>query len=554
MPSTPTPSPVDCDAVVIGAGFAGLYAIHKLRESNFTIKAIESGGDVGGTWYWNRYPGARCDVESVSYSYTFDPKLVQNWRWSERFASQPEILAYAQWVADELDLRSSITFNTRVDKAEYDETSSTWVVTTSDGLQTRARFLISAVGCLSAESIPQFPGLQTYAGEVYHTGRWPHHEVNFTGKRVAVIGTGSSGIQAIPEIAKQAANLTVFQRTPNYSLPARNRPLYADEHADAVKNLDKRRDRARTCPTGIGIGFGLNQALALNEIDRRDTFDRYWHTGGNLFVTAFSDLATDLAANHEAAEYVREKIATIVEDPKTAQTLTPVDYPIGAKRICVDTDYYSTFNSPNVDLVDLREDPLKTITDLGIKTEHNEFDVDVIVFATGYDGMTGPLTRMDIRGRGGLALADKWSNGPTNYLGVALSEFPNMFTITGPGSPSVLANVIASIEQHVEWIAECMVYMRRNKLHEIEASGKSEESWVEHVNAIAEQTLYVHAKSWYLGDNIEGKTRVFMPYPGGLNNYREKCAAIANADYEGFSFEGDDKCARSTTVNTLISN
>lgn len=530
---------INYDAVVIGAGFAGMYAIHKLREQGFTVHAFESGSEVGGTWYWNRYPGARCDVESLSYQYTFDAELITEWTWTERFATQPEILAYARWVADKLDLRRDITFKMRVTSAVFDEESSMWVLSTGDGRQTRARYCVSAVGCLSAASMPQLPGLDTFGGAVYHTGAWPHEGVDFTGKRVAVIGTGSSGIQAIPAIAQQAAHLTVFQRTPNYTLPARNRQLYADENIYVKKNHAQLKQRARHCPVGIGTTFGLHGALELNDRDRVDTLDRYWSHGGNIFLTAFHDIARDIEANHQVADYVRSRIAMIVEDPDTARKLTPTDYPIGAKRICVDTDYYATFNLPSVDLVDVREDPIVEFTERGISTTEHKFDFDAIVLATGYDGMTGSLTRIDIRGRDGMSLKEKWTDGPKTYLGVASHGFPNLFMITGPGSPSVLANVIACIEQHVEWIVECLVRLRNDGVVEVEANHDEEVQWGQHVNDVAAQTLFVRAKSWYSGDNIEGKPRVFMPYPGGLDIYRDICDNVASLGYKGFTLTPD---------------
>ena len=530
---------IDYDAIVIGAGFAGMYAIHKLRQQGFTVHAFEVGSGVGGTWYWNRYPGARCDVESLAYQYTFDRELIEQWTWTERFATQPEILAYSEWVADKFDLRMDITFNVRVDSAVFDEDSTTWVVLTSDGRQTRARYCITAVGCLSDASTPPFPGLDTFVGEVYHTGAWPHEGVDFTGKRVAVIGTGSSGVQAIPEIAKQAAHLTVFQRTPNYTLPARNRKLYPDESIFLRKNYEQFRERARQCPAGQGATFGLHGALEVNDKDCADILDRYWNHGGNIFLAAFHDIMKEIDANTRVAEYVRGRIATVVEDPDTARKLTPTDYPIGAKRICVDTNYYITFNLPTVDLVDVREDPIAEFTERGISTQHNTFEFDAIVMATGYDGMTGPLTRIDIRGRGGARLRDKWAEGPKSYLGLGIHGFPNLFTITGPGSPSVLANVIACIQQHVEWITDCLVYLRNREFVQIEADADAQAQWVQHVNDVADQTLYVHAKSWYLGDNIEGKPRVFMPYPAGYNIYHDICDGVVAAGYQGFTTTPD---------------
>ena len=523
------------DTIVIGAGFAGLYAVHELTRNGFTVQAFETGGDVGGTWYWNRYPGARCDVESLFYSYTFNGDLVKEWDWSERYATQPEILRYAEWVANRLDLKRHFSFNTRVGCATFDERTSTWQISTSGGRISRAKYLITAVGCLSASSIPQFDGVADFAGRLLHTGTWPHEPVDFTDQRVGVIGTGSSGIQAIPKIAEQAAHLTVFQRTPNYSLPARNRPLYSDERIAARKNRVEIREMVRKSALGMVLPPGHSKIHEVPDEKRRAILERSWQGGGNLVLTSFNDVVTDLESNELVAQFVRKKINTIVDDPRTAEILTPVDYPIGAKRICIDTDYFATYNLPHVDLVDVRKDPITGITAQGVETSQREFEFDTLVLATGYDGMTGPLTRIDIRGRAGVSLAERWREGAKTYLGLSIAGFPNLFTITGPGSPSVLVNMFAAIEQHVEWIINCLVDLRDQGVDQIEADRAAQDTWSEHVNDVAAQTIFVHAKSWYRGSNIDGKAEVFLPYPGGLTAYRDKCDQVVAAGYEGFT-------------------
>ena len=523
------------DAIVIGAGFAGLYTVHELAHNGFTVQAFEAGSGVGGTWYWNRYPGARCDVESLFYSYTFNRDLIDEWDWSERYATQPEILRYAEWVADRLDLRRHFSFNTRVESATFDETTSTWEISTGDGLRARAKYLITAVGCLSASSVPRFDGLDDFAGRLLHTGDWPRGTVDLTGQRVGVIGTGSSGIQAIPKIAEQAARLTVFQRTPNYSLPARNRPLYSDERIAAKKNHVEIREMVRKTALGQVIPFGHQRIGEVSSDIRQGILERCWQGGGSLLLASFSDNMTDLESNELVAQFVRKKIETIVDDPRTARTLTPTDYPIGAKRICIDTDYFATYNLPHVELVDVRRDPITRITATGLVTAQREFEFDTLVLATGYDAMTGPLTRIDVRGRARVSLAERWQEGAKTYLGLGVADFPNMFTITGPGSPSVLVNMFAAIEQHVEWIIGCLVHLREHGIEQIEAEPAAQDAWSEHVNDVAAQTIFVHAKSWYRGSNIDGKAEVFLPYPGGLIAYRDKCEQVAAAGYKGFT-------------------
>jgi cyclohexanone monooxygenase len=525
---------LDYDVVVIGAGFAGMYAVHAFRSRGHRVHAYEAGSDVGGTWYWNRYPGARCDVESRSYSYSFDPELLQDWTWSERYPSQPEILDYARHVADRYDLRRDITFGTRVRSAWFDDRATTWTITTDGGDQVRARYCVTAVGCLSATQVPRLPGLDRFRGEVHHTGNWPQRGVDLAGRRVAVIGTGSSGIQAITEIAKQAAHLTVFQRTPNFTLPARNRPWAPSEQAEVKADYAESRARARRSPAGVDQPYPTVSAKEVSEAERAGVFEAKWAEGGTRFMASFRDIGTDLEANAFAAGFVRAKIAEVVDDPAVAERLSPRDYPIGAKRICLDTDYLETFNRPNVELVDLRTDPVAAVTESGVRVGDRDIPLDVIVMATGYDAMTGALLRMDIRGRGGLPLGAKWHDGPQTYLGLATAGFPNLFLITGPGSPSVLAMVIMAIEQHVDWIADCLDHLRHRGLDRVEATEQAEQEWRRHVDDVAATRLYRHANSWYVGANIPGKPRVILPYTGGFGTYSKRCDEVTRAGYAGF--------------------
>lgn len=524
------------DAVVIGAGFSGMYMLYRLRELGLSARVYEAADSVGGTWYWNRYPGARCDSPSVHYSYSFSPELEQEWQWTETYPAQPEILRYLNHVADRFDLRRDIQFNTRVTTAHYDAASNRWLVTTDQGDRVSAKYCITAVGCLSAPNKPAFPGLDSFEGEVYHTGLWPHEGVDFTGKRVGIIGTGSTGIQAIPEIAKQATHLYVFQRTPNYSLPARNRPLTAEEIADIKARYPDIRQSNRESPVGLTFDFPapFGSALDVSPEERERTFEELWEKGGVALLLSYTDLQTNMEANTYLADFVRRKIGEIVKDPETANLLQPSDHPIGSKRIPIDTTYFETYNRDNVTLVDVRSTPIEAITAKGLLTGGTAYELDTIVFATGFDAMTGTLFKIDIRGCDGLALKEKWAAGPRTYLGIQSVGFPNLFMITGPGSPSVLSNMPISIEQHVEWITDCLRYMQENDIARIEPLEEAEDTWVEHVNEVAHQTLYPHANSWYLGANIPGKPRIFMPYVGGVGAYREKCAEVAANNYEGF--------------------
>ncbi len=522
------------DVVVVGAGFAGLYMLHRLRGLGLSAIVFEAGAGVGGTWYWNRYPGARCDVESMQYSFSFDDDLEQEWHWTELYASQPEILKYANHVADRFDLRRDIRFETRVTAANFDEVAQRWTVRTDRGHVVTARFCVMATGCLSTAKIPDFPGIETFRGETYHTGAWPHEGVDFSGQDVGVIGTGSSAIQAIPVIARQARHLTVFQRTPNYSVPAQNRPMSPEYERAWKENYPERRRRAMAVRNAILYTLNDKSALDASEEERRLEYEARWNAGGIPFMAAFNDLLLNKQANDTAADFVRAKIRSIVRDPAVAQLLTPKDYPIGTKRICVDTDYFDTFNRDNVTLVDVRHVPIKAIMPDGLRTGTTTYRLDSIVFATGFDAMTGTLLAMDITGRGGCSLREKWSAGPLTYLGLMTAGFPNMFMITGPGSPSVLTNMIVSIEQHVDWIAACLVHLRSRNMATIEAAAEAEDAWVAHVREVGERTLYPQTSSWYVGANIPGKPRVFMPYIGGFLVYKSKCDEIAAQSYAGF--------------------
>jgi cyclohexanone monooxygenase len=536
------------DAVIVGAGFAGLYQLFRLRKLGLRTRVFEAAGDVGGTWYWNRYPGARCDVRSMDYSYSFSEELQQEWEWSEKYATQPEILRYANHVADRFGLGEHITFGTRVTSAVYDEAARIWTVTTSprptdpgrppgDGGETvTARFVIMATGCLSNAKDPEVPGIGTFRGPTYHTGRWPHEGVDFTGRRVAVIGTGSSGIQAIPLIAEQAAELTVFQRTANFSIPAWNRPLDADEVRDTKSRYAEYRAEMRMTQGGFPGTPPTRSALEVSAAERQAAFEAGWKLGGLGGISrAFTDTGTSEVANEFVAEFIRTKIRTIVDDPETAERLSPRGYPYGTKRPCLDTGYYATYNRPEVTLVDLRADPIEEITERGIRTAARDHEFDAIVFATGFDALTGALAAIDIRGKGGLALTEKWAAGPRSHLGLVSAGFPNLFTVAGPLSPSVLSNMMVSIEQHVEWITDCIAYLRASGMAEIDATVEAEDAWVAHVAEAAAQTLFSKAASWYMGANVPGKPRVFMPYVGGVGVYREICAEIATDGYRGFA-------------------
>ncbi|MBO0676672.1 NAD(P)/FAD-dependent oxidoreductase [Mycolicibacterium sp. S2-37] len=522
------------DAVVVGAGFAGLYALHKLRSQGLTVRLFEAAPDVGGTWYFNRYPGARCDVESVDYCYSFSDELQQEWTWTEKYATQAEILRYINWVTDKLDLRRDITFDTRVRSAVLDEDTLRWTVTTETGEVVTARFCIMATGPLSAALTPQFPGLDTFAGAIYHTADWPHEDVDFTGKRVAVIGTGSSGIQSIPIIAEQADHLYVFQRTPNYSVPAGNRPLTAEDVAAVKAEYDERRRLSWLSGGGSPHIAHPKLTMEVSPEERRAAFERRWELGGVLFSKTFRDQMIDPQANEEARKFYEEKIRAVIDDPKVADLLIPNDHPIGTKRICTDTNYFQTFNRPNVELISVRTTPIESVDSTGIATSQARYDVDVIVLATGFDAMTGALAKVDVVGRGGEKLADDWRDGPRTYLGLGVDGYPNLFIVSGPGAPAVLANMVLHAEAHVNWIADCIRYLDDHGYAAIEATPQAVDDWGAELARRAEATLFSQANSWYMGANVPGKPRVFMLFIGGFGAYLDICAEVAEAGYKGF--------------------
>lgn len=524
------------DVVVIGAGFAGIYMLYRLRQQGLQAQVFEAGAGLGGTWFWNRYPGARCDIPSMQYSYQFSEALQQEWDWQEKYATQPEILAYAEHVVERFGLGDGIRFNARVTAARYDEGSRLWTLAI-DGQQEecQARYLVAATGCLSVPNYPEIPGMADFAGPVHHTGRWPQEGVDFAGKRVAVIGTGSSAIQSLPIIAQAAKAVTVFQRTPNYSVPAHNAPL-DPAYAQDIKSR-YREYRQRNWQQGFGADFRQNDqsALAASGEERQREYEARWAEGGLGFLGAFNDLVVDREANDTARAFVAGKIRDQVADPALASKLTPAT-PIGCKRLCVDTGYYDAFNQPHVTLVDLNEAPIEAMDAGGITAGGRRYEADLLVLATGFDAMTGALTRIDITGRGGRKLKDKWADGPRAYLGLATSGFPNLFMVTGPGSPSVLSNMLPSIEQHVEWIADCIQHLNDGQHQAIEAEEAAEDAWVAHVNDLAGATIFPSCNSWYLGSNVKGKKRVFMPYLG-VPPYVEKCREVVAKGYEGFAID-----------------
>jgi cation diffusion facilitator CzcD-associated flavoprotein CzcO len=525
----------DFDVIVIGAGFAGMYMLHRLRSLGLSVHTFEAGDGVGGTWYWNRYPGARCDGESIYYSYQFDDGLEQDWDWSERYAAQPEILSYANYVADRFDLRRDITFKTRAVAATFDDQSASWTIETDANQKIRSRFFILAVGCLSSINKPRIDGIDSFKGKIYYTGEWPHENIDFTGLDVGVIGTGSSAVQAIPKIAEQAKHLYVFQRTANYIVPSHNRPLEPDEIRWTKTHYKKLRAQARRTPTGNPFDLNNKAALDVSAQERMDEYEKRWQDGGLALFGAFKDLLLDERANQTAAEFVRSKIRNAVHDREVAELLCPNNV-ILCKRLCVDTGYFETYNRPNVSLVDVSEAPIDRLTQDGLTVDGKDYNLDVAVFATGFDAMTGSILKIDIRGSNGASLRDQWRDGPRAYLGIGVSSFPNLFMITGPGSPSVLTNMVATIEQHVEWIADCLDYMRNRNFSQITALDEAQECWVKHCNALAHHTLKVSCNSWYVGSNVPGKPRVFMPYIGGMPAYTKKCEEVVAKDYEGFSF------------------
>jgi cation diffusion facilitator CzcD-associated flavoprotein CzcO len=527
------------DALIVGAGFSGLYQLHALRDRlGLNVLVVERGDGVGGTWYWNRYPGARCDSESYAYGFTFSDALYRSWEWTERYPAQPEVLRYLNHVADFLDLRRNIRLNTAVTSARYDAAANLWRVTMATGETLSATYLITAVGCLSSANMPDIQGLDRFDGAVYHTGQWPHAGVDFAGKRVGQIGTGSTGVQAAPVIAETAAHLTVFQRTANYSVPARNHPLDAGTRAQARDNRTAFRDAMRETHNGHAFRIADRSVFDVSDAERAAIYETAWDFGGLQFRATFRDLLQSTAANDTAATFIRDKIRQVVADPVRARVLSDIDHPYAAKRPPIDTNYFETFNRDNVDLVDLRQTPIVEIVPEGVRTTQGVHRLDVLVFATGFDAMTGPLLRLDITGRDGLRLANVWENGPQTYLGLQIAGFPNLFTITGPGSPSVLCNMPVPIEQHVEWITDCIAHLRAQRIARIEPTEDAMEAWGREVERAAHATLLPQAHhSWYLGANIPGKPRVFMPYPGGMVRYRAICEEVVAQGYEGFRLD-----------------
>jgi cation diffusion facilitator CzcD-associated flavoprotein CzcO/acetyl esterase/lipase len=529
------------EVAVVGAGFAGLYLLHRLRLAGFTTVALESADDVGGTWYWNRYPGARCDIQTTDYSYTFDPELESAWKWSEKYATEPEILRYLGFVADRYDLRREIRFGTQVTTATWDEASQRWLLTTDNGAPVSCRTYIMASGCLSTPKPPEITGFDDFKGEIYFTGRWPHEEVKLDGKRVAIIGTGSSGIQAIPLIAEQAAHLTVFQRTPNFAFPAHNGPSPADRVALLEKDRDDYREQARWSLAGVPLPRATEFSWQLTDAERRERFDKAWAAGDLVVMLTqlWADQGIDLEGNALAADLLRERIRSIVKDPETAEALTPRDHPFGSKRPCLETNYYSTYNRPNVTLVNLRQEPIKSITASGIKSERRTVDLDVIVFATGFDAMTGAILAVHpITGRGGKSLSDVWANGPRTYLGLTAAGFPNLFMITGPGSPSVLSNMVVSIEQHADWVVDRLIEMREAGFTTIEATEAAQAGWARHMADCSALTQHRLANTWYTGANVPGKAQGVMPYTGGVGPYRAICDEVVSRGMLGFKLTG----------------
>ena len=527
-------SDTELDAVIVGAGFAGIHMLSSLISFGYSAIVLEAGDEVGGTWNWNRYPGARCDTESMFYSYGFSEALQQEWNWSERYPKQPEILSYAKHVVERFNLSNNIKFNTRVININWNKKNRKWGLETEKGERISANFCIMATGCLSSPNYPNIEGLDDFEGEIYHTGRWPKYDVVFDNKNIAVIGNGSSGIQAITEIAKTAPLLNIFQRTANYVVPAHNRHLNPQEVADIKSNYSTLREKAKETYSGNIFESGGPSALAVSVDERIAEYESRWNNGGLCFMAAYDDLQSNTEANRTAAEFIENKIREIVKDKKTADKLIPKNS-FGCKRLCVASGYYETFNLPNVNLVDLNENPLKRVTNNSINAGDSEYKTDLIVLATGFDAMTGALNKINISGING-SLKEKWETGPKSYLGLMSHNFPNMFTITGPGSPSVLTNMMTSIEQHVEWISTCLEYMKNNRFTCIEPHLKAENTWMEHSNSLAGDSLRITCNSWYLGANIPGKKRVFMPYIGGVPAYRKKCEEEVLSDYSGFIF------------------
>ncbi len=529
--------PATVDVIVIGAGFAGLYAHYKVRELGLTAVGIEGAPDVGGTWYWNRYPGARCDVESLDYSYSFSAELFDEWTWSERFATQPEILQYANFVADKFDLRRDTVFETKVISATFDEAANQWVAKTDHGDEVRGRYLLAAVGGLSVPKAPEIEGIEVFEGRWVQTGCWPHEPVDAKGKRIAVIGTGSSGIQCTPLLAQDAEHLTVFQRTPNFSVPAHNGPIDPAYEAEVRADYAAHHKRNRMTKGGVPPRINTDvSAMSVPDEERRAKFEQAWNFGTFALQSVFNDTSSNPDSNSAAATFVHDKIRSAVKDPALAEKLMPKSYPFGTKRLCLDTGYYESFNRDNVSLVDIRETPIERITKAGIKTSDAEYEFDLIVFATGFDAVTGPLFALNLTGMNGMTLKEAWKDGPQSYLGLMVADFPNLFTVNGPSSPSVLANMMQTIEHHVDWITDCIAYAKKCGAVRVEANKEAQVAWAYEVANLANMTLYPKANSWYMGANVPGKPRVFLMFIGGLDRYVERCDTIVRDGYTGFRF------------------
>ncbi|KIW22093.1 uncharacterized protein PV07_12510 [Cladophialophora immunda] len=532
----------ETDVVVVGAGFSGLYMIYSLNKLGFRVRGFEAADDVGGTWWWNRYPGARCDSESLTYCYTFDEELCQEWTWTERYPSGGEVLSYLSHAADRFDLRRHFQFKTKVTTAVYDEKTRRWTITTGTGDSVSARFFVSAVGNLSVPATPAVPGIDKFEGRWVHTGRWPAEPIDFTGLRIAVIGTGSSGIQIIQEIAKTAAHLTVFQRTPTFTIPLRNQPLDPDVQRLWKANYPELIKVTRYSPGGLPFYVGTKSLKEATPEEQRKGLQAGWNLGGFRFMFGtFNDIGSDHEANKVAADFVREQIDAIVKDPDTAALLKPTSYPIGAKRVPLETNYYQVYNQENVKLVDLRASPIRQMTTKGLTAGDTEYEFDLVVFATGFEAITGPMLQIDVTGRGGQKLKDVWKDGPYSYLGLATPGFPNLITLAGPGGPGVISNVPPTLEQHVDWVAECLTYLRTHKVDEIEARGDATDAWISHVHSEAQKTMYPYApSSWYDGSNLTGQVRPFPVYTGGFGHYRRICDAITADNYHGFLLHQED--------------
>ena len=521
----------ELDVIIVGAGFSGLYMLYKMRKMNLKALIIERASDAGGTWFWNRYPGARCDIESIEYSYSFSDELQQEWNWSNRYSDQSEILEYINYVVKKFNLKENIVFNTSVKSATFDENLKNWILET-DSKSYSSKFCVMATGTLSSIKQPNFDGLENFKGDWYVTGEWPHEKIDFTSKKVAIIGTGSSAVQSIPVIAEEAKNLTVFQRSPNYTIPANNRPLTEKELSNAKSNYDQIREKAKYTRAGIGYNqFEERKLLDLSSEEIKKELSNRWKIGGQeIFMAGFTDVGVNVEANKIVADFVKSKIKEIVKDPNVAELLSPEDA-IGCKRLCADTNYFETYNRENVELIDLNSNPINSITENGILTNDKEFKFDSIIFATGFDAMTGALQAIDITGKNGKKLKQVWKDGPKSFLGILINGFPNLFTITGPGSPSVLTNMMVAIEQHVEWISDCINFLSKSNLNEVEADELFQIEWMDHIEEVAKNTLRYTCNSWYVGANVPGKKRVFMPYAGGFGKYREKCDEIAENNY-----------------------